>query len=65
MVNTSRLIEKQFEKVYICIDCKRVLHLTTHHKLCPYCRGRLRVAYFTIKDVNKNTSVDERRRIDE
>jgi rRNA maturation endonuclease Nob1 len=46
-------LEKQFEKVYICKDCKRILHLAVHRKVCPYCGGTLRVTFFTIKDVNK------------
>jgi rRNA maturation endonuclease Nob1 len=61
MANTSRLIEKQFEKVYICKGCGRVLHLATHHKLCPYCGGKLIVTYFTAKGVVKYTSADEKR----
>jgi rRNA maturation endonuclease Nob1 len=54
-------LEKQFEKVYICKGCGRVLHLAAHRKLCPYCGGKLIVTYFTAEDVNKNTSADERR----
>jgi rRNA maturation endonuclease Nob1 len=46
-------LEKQFEKVYICKGCGRVLHLAAHRKLCPYCGGKLIVTYFTVEDVNK------------
>jgi rRNA maturation endonuclease Nob1 len=60
MVNKSEL-EKQFEKTYICKDCRRIMNFATHHKHCPYCGGTLVVIYFTVKGVLKSTSADEKR----
>jgi len=59
MVNKSEL-EKQFEKTYICRDCRRIMHFAVHHKHCPFCGGKLVVTYFTTKGAGKSASVDER-----
>jgi len=46
-------LEKQFQKIYVCKSCNRIMHLFKHFRKCPFCGGTLTVTCFTVKEANK------------